>query len=83
MIKTNNNIIHYLKYDNCGKENQKSVDFIKTACFHNTGDIITICPVKVGEKLDYIDLNYLKEESKKNVKQISRIDRFNKRFNLK
>lgn len=75
---------YYFKYDNCGKENDKSVDFIKVACFHNTGDIITICPVKVGEKLDYVDLNYLKESTdSKKIKQISRIERFNKRYNLK
>ena len=73
---------YYFKYDNCGKENQKNTDFIKVACFHNTGDIITVCPVVVGENLNYIDLNYLKPDNNTNkIKQKSRIDRFYQRYN--
>lgn len=72
---------YYFRYDNCGKENNKRTDFIKVSCFHNTGDIITICPVLEGENLNYIDLNYLKEQKDEKQKQLSRVDRFYQRYN--
>lgn len=74
---------YYFRYDNCGKENQKNTDFIKVACFHNTGDIITVCPVVIGKNFQYVDLNYLNtnNNSSPKTKQMSRIDKFNKRYN--
>ena len=72
---------YYFRYDNCGKENNKRTDYIKVSCFHNTGDIITICPVLEGENLNYIDLNYLKGKPKEEPKQMSRTERFYQRYN--
>ena len=31
--------------------------------------------------IEYVDLNYLKETENKNIKRLSQIDKFNKRFN--
>lgn len=74
---------YYFRYDCCGKENQKTTNFFKVVTFHDTQDIISICPVSEGENLPYIDLNYLKKEELPKQKQLSRIDRFNKRYGIK
>ena len=34
-----------------------------------------------SSNLEYVDLNYLKETENKNIKRLSQIDKFNKRFN--
>ena len=72
---------YYFRYDSCGKENNKTTNYIKVACFHDTGDIITVCPVLEGEFLNYRDLNYLKEQSTEKPKQMSRIEKFYQRYN--
>lgn len=71
------------KYDNCGKDNYKNADYIKVVCFHNTGDIITMCPVANGENMPYIDLSYLRKEDEPKVKVLSQIDKFKMRYNKK
>lgn len=90
-IPSNNSIyfnffedLYIFKYDNCGKDNNKQTNYFKVICFHNTKDIITICPSSNCENLPYIDLNYLvKEETSSKVKRLSQIDKFNRRFNRK
>ena len=75
---------YYFKYDNCGRVNNKLVNYIKVICFHNTVNFITMYPTSEGEKLPVIDLNYLKEKDDHiKVKTMSQIDKFNKRFNRK
>jgi len=73
------------KYDGCGKVNNKTVDYFKIICFHNTKNYITIFPSQEGEKLPHIDLNYMnkniKEETK--TKRLSQIDKFNQRYKIK
>ena len=75
--------IYFFKYDSCGKEKNKTVNYFKVVCFHNTKDLITIYPCSGYENLPYIDLNYMiNQEEKPKVKKISQIDKFNKRFNI-
>ena len=74
---------YYFKYDFCGKENQKTTNYIKVACFHNTGNIISITPVLEGVNLNYIDLNYLKKQSDDKPKQMSRTEKFYQRYGIK
>ena len=72
---------YYFKFDECGKEDLKTTNYFKVVCFHNTSDIIIICPVKEGEKLPYVDLNYLKENKEQpKVKQKSQTQKFLDRY---
>jgi len=78
--------VYTFKYDGCGREDNRLVDYFKVICFHDTQEFITICPVAAPkcENLPYIDLNYLvnnKENVK--VKQLSQIEKFNKKFGRK
>lgn len=74
--------LYIFKYDGCGIESNKTVNYFKVVCFHNTRDIITMYPINCSEELPYIDLNYLTLKDTK-PKGLSRIDRFNKRFQRK
>lgn len=75
---------YYFRYDFCGKENQHTTNFIKVSCFHNTGNIISACPVIEGDNLPYRDLNYLREDNKSNnPKQLSRTEKFLRRYSKK
>lgn len=74
--------LYIFKYDACGIESNKTVNYFKVVCFHNTSDIITIFPINCSEELPYIDLNYLIKEDIK-TKGLSRIDRFNMRLQKK
>lgn len=75
--------IYYFKYDECGRENKKLVNYFKVVCLHNSQDFITMCPMNCDENLPYIDLNYMKKEEPSKVKRLSQIDRFNQRYNIK
>lgn len=72
---------YYFKYDECGREDNRLVNYIKVICFHNTTDIITILPVEHGENFPHVDLNYMiVEKSSKEIKRASAIEKFNQRF---
>ena len=77
--------MYVFKYDQCGRDTNRLVDYFKVYTFSNTQDFITMCPSSDCEKFPYIDLNYLKEkeEPKALVKRPSQIDRFYKRYNMK
>lgn len=74
---------YYFKWDCCGKENNKITNFFKVVTFHDTADIISICPVLEGENLPYVDLNYLKPKEEVQQKKKSRVDRFYQRYGIK
>jgi len=71
---------YVFKYDGCGKDGNKVVDYFKVCCFHNTDNIITMCPTKHAENLPCVDLNDLAYKIPSNVKILSQIDKFNKRY---
>lgn len=72
---------YVFKYDGCGKINNKSTNYFKVICFHNTKDIITMYPAIDCEKLPCIDLNYLNQTlTQHKVKKLSQIDKFNQRY---
>ena len=66
--------IYLLDYPNVGIVNDKQVNYIEVITFPNTKQIITIFPYNKS----------IKEKRKENtkVKQMSRIDKFNKKYNL-
>jgi len=72
--------VYVFKYDSCGRANNKIVDYFKVVCFHNTRNIITVCPVSDAQNLPYIDLNYMVENENKVSKKMGQIEKFNKRF---
>ena len=60
----------YFKYDDCGKEENKYVNYFKVVCLHGTKKIITMLPVANYNELSYIDLNYMNSNSIDNCKQL-------------
>lgn len=75
---------YIFKYNNCGKENNKTVDYIKVICFHNTSNIITMYPAANCQDLPYIDINYLIKETKNpKVRRLTQIEKFNQRYSHK
>ena len=73
------------KYNHCGRDGSKPVDYFKVRTFCYSNDIIAMYPANGCDYLPYIDLNYLKEkeEPKSLVKRPSQIDKFRQRYNLK
>lgn len=71
------------KYDRCGRCNNKIQDYFSVVCFHNTTDIITMCPSQYLSNLPYTDLNYMNESKKEKVKTLSQIEKFNRRYRNK
>ena len=75
---------YVFKYDGCGRDNNKLVDYFKVIVFDNTVNIITMCPSDECEYLPYIDLNYMKDKDDEiKIKKISQIDKFNMRYHRK
>lgn len=73
--------VYIFKYNECGRVNNKLVNYFKVVCFDGTGDIITMLPVDFGEELPHVDLSYMIEEKPvKETKRESAIERFNRRF---
>ena len=75
--------VYLFKYTECGKFNYKVTNYFEVVCLHNTDNIITIYPVIIDPKREYIDLDYMKKEETHKVRRISQIDRFNKRYTNK
>lgn len=79
-VGTHDNI-YYFKYDDCGKCGAKSRNYFKVVCLHNSTDIITMYPCDEGEKLPYVDLNYIKgKQEEKPVKRKSQTEKFRARY---
>lgn len=73
---------YIFKFDNCGMFDNKNTNYFIVVTFHNTPYLISMYPCSnTSSNLEYVDLNYLKETENKNIKRLSRIDKFNKRFN--
>jgi len=84
------------KYDNCGrsmtnKNRKNSVDknyrskqlisdYFKVITFHNSQNIITICPCTNPCGLPYIDLNYLKEQEEPKPEKKDKVAMFYKKY---
>ncbi len=73
--------VYFFKYDQCGRKNNKIVDYFKVICFHDTANFITMLPVEEGKYLPHVDLNYLKETKENSiVKRKSRVELFNQKY---
>lgn len=75
--------MYVFRYESCGRDSNKVVDYFKVICLHNTSDIITMFPCQGCENLPYIDLNYInKELQKPKVKRLTQIEKFNQRLKM-
>ena len=75
---------YVFKYDECGRDNNKLVNYFVAISYNNTGNLITLYPSSECEQLPCIDLNYMKKEKDEpKVKIPSQIEKFNKRFKRK
>lgn len=70
------------KFDNCGTNRGKNVDYFDVICFHDTNNIITMYPVNSNGSMA-IDLSYLNKNENRYTRKLSQIDKFNKRYNIK
>ena len=78
--------LYVFKYDSCGRDTNKIVDYFKILTFHDTSEFITMCPSLNSEHLPYIDLNFLNKNhfnSQSRVKKMSQIDKFNRKYFIK
>ena len=75
--------LYVFKCKECGRINNKLVDYFKVSCFHDSGNIITIYPASRCEKLPLIDLSYFNKKEEKKVTIVSARDKFNKRYGRK
>ena len=75
---------YIFKYNECGRDNNKIVDYFKVITFDKDDKYITMCPSANCDFLPYVDLNYLKKETndEQNVKRLSQIEKFRKKYNL-
>lgn len=71
---------YIFKYDGCGRDNNRLVNYFKVVCFDKSSNMITMLPVSGLDDLPQIDLNYMVKEDKKEVKRESAIDKFNRKF---
>ena len=75
---------YIFKYDECGRESNKIVDYFVVVAFEETNNLLTMYPLSKCENLPFIDLNYMrKKEDEPKVKIPSQIEKFNRRFNKK
>lgn len=75
---------YYFKYDECGKVNNRLTNYFGITTFHNTNEIITMCPIELSDNYEVIDMNYLKPQKEMvRVKRLSQIEKFNNKYNLK
>ncbi len=72
--------VYTFRYDNCGRVNNKMTNYFRVVTFHDTTNIITMCPAYEIEGLEVTDINYLREDN--NVRRLSQIDKFNKKYGL-
>lgn len=73
--------MYIFKYDECGRDNYHMTDYFKVYCFHNTKEFITITPSTIKEiNFSYVDLNYLKKDTKTPVKRKSQIEKFYQKY---
>lgn len=71
--------IYIFKYDNCGRCDNKIVDYFCVITFMNTNNFITMYPTVKYHNLPYVDLNYLNDDKPK-IKRLSQIDKFNLKY---
>lgn len=71
---------YYFKYNDCGRDHNKITDFFLVVTFHNTNEIITMCPIVGIENCPHEDLNFLNKDK---VKVISQIEKFNRKYKKK
>lgn len=71
---------YIFKYDNCGYIKNTRTNYFEVITLKDTNKLITMYPCDYGKNYDYIDINYLKEEKKSNVKRLSQIEKFNKKY---
>ena len=71
---------YIFRCDECGRENNRLVNYFKVVCFDKTCDIITILPVSGCEYLPQVDLSHLMKKESKEIKRESAIERFNRRY---
>ena len=72
---------YIFKYNECGRENHRLVNYFKVVCFHDTNQMITVCPVEEHAYENTIDLTYMeKKREYKELKKKSKVDRFNRKY---
>lgn len=71
---------YYFKYDECGYQDGVLCNYFVVITLANNPHYITMYPEPDVYKYPYIDLNYMKEETKPRVRKLSQIEKFNQRY---
>lgn len=72
---------YVFKFDEAGRVDYESVNYIRVIAIHDTNQILTMYPMISGSALPYIDINYLKEENEKpKVRRLSMTEKFYKKY---
>ena len=75
---------YLFRFDSCGRENYKNTDFFEVVTFHNSNKMVTMFPTRYYKNIDFVDLNYLKNEQEvPYIRTRKQIDKFNQKYNLK
>jgi len=75
---------YIFKYENCGIQGEKTLNYIRVIALQDSDEIITMYPYENIANLKYIDITpRIKEPSKQLVKRMSQIDKFNQRYGIK
>ena len=72
--------IYYFKYNNCGKLNNKNVNYFTVVAIAGTNNFISMYPTKINDNNLVIDLNYLKENEQSRSRKLSQIEKFNQKY---
>lgn len=71
---------YIFRCDECGKVDNRLVNYFKVVCFDKTSNIITMLPITECEKLPHIDLSYMMPKEKKEIKRESAMEKFNRKY---
>lgn len=75
--------VYYFKYNDCGYNGKKKMDYFKVIAIHNTNNLLTMHPIIYEPVIEYTNLNYLNNKEEIVTKKLSQIDKFNKRYGIK
>ena len=71
---------YLFRYSGCGALDGNECDYFIVTTLNDSDHFMTMHPVSELGDVGYVDLNYLKNKGEAQVKSLSRIDRFNRRY---
>ena len=73
---------YMFRYEGCGTDDNKKVNFFKVVTLDQSQNFITMFPMEYSEKNPYIDLDYVRINQYSISNGSDRIKKFNKKYNI-